>query len=214
MMEIDLPAVPNWLNWVAVILGIIAIAVVLLGWLWRRFVADWLASRGEDLARAQAVKIIKMANRVKQDRDNIPRLIYNATRGLLFVILGTLAVAIGTNVLLIGVAVEFLGTAKEGSLVVELPDDIRRILRHLPSIILTFAGYGLMIRGAQHIRDWVLPHADYAKYAVRTGQRIVKLFNSAGIPEHERVEFIEEHWPTNGDEDDDPEIGPITEAYK
>lgn len=211
MFEIDIPAVPNLLIWFATVGTILFGVVAFCGWLWSKFVADWLAGFTRNLARARALKIIKNADRVKQDRDNIQRFFINVLRAIVFLFAGSLLLVVGTIMAHSIDAQSFLQTiddTEKALPLLELKHPIRRIFTALASIALTLFGFVFWLRAAWQIRDRVVPHADYSEYAVEVGERILRLLESAGMNENERASFINERWPTTGAEDDDPDLGP------
>ena len=196
-METNLPEVPNFLIWIATLFAVLYAPLVFFSWIWRRYMADWWASRSQDRARAHAIKLYKNANHVESLKDNNSYLISTVTLALSLLIMG-ISLLMVSIIMIESVRIEFLikhlnmsGTVADTG---EWPYIFQRLKEVWFEVLVFFFGSVLLLRSQWFFKHRISPHMDPDEYFKKLKQRITALLEKAKIPENDWASFLDENW--------------------
>lgn len=164
----DLPAVPNWLQWVIALLTLIVVLTPIVIWLWRRYISDRWARLSRQLAEKTAARIRAEAVLIKQLIDDPPRLTaFSAVtqmrmmQGVFIMLLAIITLA----------AVEIRAEIEALDMNEEKGKSVTHVLLY---IVITF-GYVLFVIGSKNFLT-LKAIANLDKYKKRTHDRLYKLY--------------------------------------
>ena len=173
---LDMPNVPNWLQWIAVSAVPLGILWAVIRWLWRRVLSDLWAKRTRDAAERRAVILIRQFDAVWHLNENDRRFQAISTMMISDLILGGIIMVIGIMVI-------------AGNFIL-IPDKPYVALIVVGSIMV-FGGFVTMVEAVEMRQTFIKPFTNWDEYFDRTLDRIESLLTKAGLSDEKQAEFIQ-----------------------
>ena len=171
---LELPTVPNWLQWVAVSAVPLSFLWALAVFLWRRFLSDLWAKRTRETAENRAAILIQQFRLALKlnDEENDRRFQAISATVLSELILGVFYTTFGSVIIL-------------------LSNYVTNLFVVVGFLIISW-GVLKIAKAVDTRQKYIMPFVDWDEYFDRTLARIGSLLTKAGISDEEQVEFIDE----------------------
>ncbi len=179
VLSIFTGAVPNLLNWLAVIVTIGGFILACMIFVWKKYLSDKWARRSEKAAHAKAIKVIEDFDRIRLLRNDD-----NYFRVSKLTLIPTWATAVGSIVM------GFIVMTANGVDIESPSVDDAEVKVSILSSLLFGGGYFLAYRAITLHISIQKALVDWDNYLVVTSIRVKALLDKANMNNQEQKEFI------------------------